>query len=472
MTSELSVHAPMECSPGIFDVQVQHIFTSLVASFIGVAPPGPSSRVIEALLLPEGWIPAAWSLEAGLLLPNTSLTGCMGPLPSLLPLFERIIPDILAYEGCCCKEYLILEFTKWLKSFPAGPSSEAAPLLRLIERWALCPQFTGLSSTRWENYRELCNVLKLRPLDTIDMSLRRLDLVTNDMEPSSRDECYRRVLSANTNPKQLTTVLGFFIHVPSPLTNKARAVGFIKVLLDIPDCEIAPLSNKARPVGPIEDLPGVTDWETAQARRVLPWREGWDEHGEAVLPWIDGWDEYREAVPPWRKVWGEYIEKDEDEDSNEGKDSDEDEDDRSILRNSLIDFLSEQSRSGEFYIDATHFRSFTVSRALHFLAKELPHLQERPQEIFGGVTLTSIVWNQWHQFCEALTDPTAEVIAALETLDLDKMYDILIHGITQNVEQRCWRNDWLALIDRFRRIAVWLQRPAKVFMYRFQILQW
>ncbi|KAL0578372.1 hypothetical protein V5O48_003624 [Marasmius crinis-equi] len=185
----------------------------------------------------------------------------------------------------------------------------------------------------------------------------------------------------------------------------SRSSGILKTLLDIPHWEVEP-----------------------HRRLFLGYHKGEDE---------DFWEE-------------------DNEDENKGDAGDED-DYTFFLRDSLIGLLSDPSRSGDFYIDAVHFRSFAVSRVLYFLAKELPGLQDRHWEIFGGVTLTPIIWDQWHQFCEDLTDPTEEVITALDILDLDLMYGVLMHGMTENVGHHFWRDDWLALINRFRGIAVWLQ---------------
>ncbi|KAL0574887.1 hypothetical protein V5O48_007080 [Marasmius crinis-equi] len=115
---------------------------------------------------------------------------------------------------------------------------------------------------------------------------------------------------------------------------------------------------------------------------------------------------------------------------------------------SFVDFLNDKSRSGDCFLDSTHFQSFTVSR--------------HPEEICNSNSksessaLASVVWHQWSRFCKKVRDPTQELISALEKLDLDAIYSVLVYG-AETSDQGGWYKEWQGVIGRVCETAEWLE---------------
>ncbi|KAL0576246.1 hypothetical protein V5O48_005728 [Marasmius crinis-equi] len=138
-----------------------------------------------------------------------------------------------------------------------------------------------------------------------------------------------------------------------------------------------------------------------------------------------------------------------------------------LLHASFTDFLRDQSRSGDFYIDSKHFESYTVTCVIRYLNKCMADLPKRPKHFFQyhEDSLPCLVWNRWHQFCEMVAAPTEELLSELADLDIDAMFGALLHAVIENPKEDGWYSPWKALVYRFLVITHWLEKHPVVAPY-------
>ncbi|KAL0570980.1 hypothetical protein V5O48_010978 [Marasmius crinis-equi] len=134
-----------------------------------------------------------------------------------------------------------------------------------------------------------------------------------------------------------------------------------------------------------------------------------------------------------------------------------------ILHASFTDFLGDKSRSGDFYVDGSYYKSFVASCVLRYVNESLPDLLSDPTPICdpSSSPLMSAVWDRWYESYQNITAPTQELVSAFEELDVDKMYSVLVHGaISKRIYY--WPQKYLLLFRRIREVVVWLEElPAE-----------
>ncbi|KAG7085482.1 hypothetical protein E1B28_003045 [Marasmius oreades] len=92
-----------------------------------------------------------------------------------------------------------------------------------------------------------------------------------------------------------------------------------------------------------------------------------------------------------------------------------------VFHTTFTDFLYDQSRSGDFYLDKRRWHDFLVQRWLHVLVERcrFPQLHggEFPSSTFHDGVL-QVLWEKWPSFCTALSYPSEQVISSLRDLDV------------------------------------------------------
>ncbi|KAL0569225.1 hypothetical protein V5O48_012739 [Marasmius crinis-equi] len=117
--------APIECSPGVYYVRDWHPASITISSLVNLIPSEGTPEVILALFTDRGF-------GIGPLIDRP------GPLPVLLPLVHRILPEIFNYSGELWNaEEILRRLLEWLKSFPEEHRSDITSLVRDIEDRAL-----------------------------------------------------------------------------------------------------------------------------------------------------------------------------------------------------------------------------------------------------------------------------------------------------------------------------------------------
>ncbi|KAL0564044.1 hypothetical protein V5O48_018013 [Marasmius crinis-equi] len=124
-----------------------------------------------------------------------------------------------------------------------------------------------------------------------------------------------------------------------------------------------------------------------------------------------------------------------------------------ILHASFSDFLQDSSRSGDFFIEPTHYKSFTASRLIQYLVS-FDFLYLEPE------SFASAVWHNWTGFCREVTTPTQELITALQNLKADSLYAALVYGGIEKPGWPGWHKEWQDIISNISTTVGWLERVA------------
>ncbi|KAF9260218.1 hypothetical protein L218DRAFT_962835 [Marasmius fiardii PR-910] len=128
---------------------------------------------------------------------------------------------------------------------------------------------------------------------------------------------------------------------------------------------------------------------------------------------------------------------------------------------SFVEFLHDQSRSGEFYIDQVHQKSLPVSCAISWLNSQLPALQECPNKLCepnpSTARILSRLWDDWPSFCRDIRQPTDQLVKSLQSFDIAGTFDIVVRGTLQDLENKYWVEKWLDLRCAYFETVQWLE---------------
>ncbi|KAL0573349.1 hypothetical protein V5O48_008613 [Marasmius crinis-equi] len=134
---------PVECSPGVVFVRPQHIIPHLITVI-------DHPEVIEALCFPFLRGRQRVSL----------LRLARQPLPSLLPLLEPVVTNILNHKAWNATES-VLEFVQWMKSLLPDPEyhSKTVSLMQQVRDWTI--RTSSQDRFLWQQvyYKEICEIL-------------------------------------------------------------------------------------------------------------------------------------------------------------------------------------------------------------------------------------------------------------------------------------------------------------------------
>ncbi|KAL0569996.1 hypothetical protein V5O48_011964 [Marasmius crinis-equi] len=137
---------PVECSPGIVFVRPQHIIPHLITD-IG-----------HAVAIAELCYPYSYGVEGQEV---SLLRLARQPSPSLLPLLEPVLPNILSYKGRLSKERMVLEFVQWLKPLLPDPAYQPKTVffMEQIRDWTICARSEPGELYELAPYEQICKVL-------------------------------------------------------------------------------------------------------------------------------------------------------------------------------------------------------------------------------------------------------------------------------------------------------------------------
>ncbi|KAL0581858.1 hypothetical protein V5O48_000226 [Marasmius crinis-equi] len=140
---------PVECSPGVVFVKLEHIIPRLIAlgsGRLGVVKPLLSPYLSDRHV--------QWGPEMPL------LHLVRQPSPSLLLLLEPVVPNILNWRDWE-RESMMLRFVQWLKFLLPVPEyhSKAVSFMQQVRDWTLCTRSHSGGYYEPQDYKEILEIL-------------------------------------------------------------------------------------------------------------------------------------------------------------------------------------------------------------------------------------------------------------------------------------------------------------------------
>ncbi|KAJ8092067.1 hypothetical protein PM082_024307 [Marasmius tenuissimus] len=164
-------------------------------------------------------------------------------------------------------------------------------------------------------------------------------------------------------------------------------------------------------------------------------------------------------------------------------------DEEFVFHPSFVDYVCDQLRSKEFYIDKAKHHGYLARRWIRVLVEQC----KTSTASFSQGSLLWLLWDKWAQFCVGLQEPNERLLLGLENMDIDLLLSVAImlsmqHLSTQALDPApCdpYRNPrqlehwahWRSMFRSFETITSWLRSMTgtttvlNIVLHRFSQVQ-